>query len=95
MDTATNRSIYLEAERNKELETQKWIILRKDREKDPNKYDSWKLPSSWYNFENVELYVDVPMHLVMLGVRKSVFIKISKWLKIRMQGVEFKVQRFN
>ena len=30
------------------------------------------------------------MHLIMLGIGKSVYIKIAKWLKIRMQSTEFK-----
>ena len=30
------------------------------------------------------------MHLLLLGVAKAVFIKIAKWLKLRMQSTEFK-----
>ena len=90
MDAATNHCIYQEAEENKEQQMNTWIQLRKDYENDPRKYQSWTLPSSWYNFDNVQLYVDAPMHLVMLGVGKSVYIKVAKWLKIRMQATEFK-----
>jgi hypothetical protein len=39
---------------------------------------------------NTTLYVDVPMHLLLLGAVKSVFIKIAKWLKLQLQSTEFK-----
>ena len=31
------------------------------------------------------------MHLLFLGVAKSVFIKTAKWLKIQLQSTAFKV----
>jgi hypothetical protein len=42
--------------------------------------ETYKLPSAWYNSENTSLFVDVPMHLLMLGVVKSVMFKIGKSL---------------
>jgi hypothetical protein len=42
---------------------------------------SYKLPASWYGFEDTTIFVDVPMHLLMLGVVKSVMGKINKWLR--------------
>ena len=46
-----------------------------------NKNEVYHVPSSWYNFNDLTIYVNVPMHLLMLGVVKSVILKIGKWLR--------------
>jgi hypothetical protein len=43
LDAATNYSIYLEAERNKDTNFNNWLILKKDRDTDPTKYELWTL----------------------------------------------------
>jgi hypothetical protein len=54
--------------------------LRSDYEGNKNKYRKWKLPKSWFGEDHIQLYVDVPMHLLFLGITKSVMSKTSKWL---------------
>ena len=39
------------------------------------------LPPSWYDFDSLSIFVDVPMHLIMLGVIKAVMLKIGKWMR--------------
>jgi hypothetical protein len=41
----------------------------------------YKVPPSWYDCNELSIFVDAPMHLLMLGVTKSVMIKIGKWLR--------------
>jgi hypothetical protein len=40
----------------------------------------YKVPPPWYDNNELSIFVDVPMHLLMLGVTKSVMLKIGKWL---------------
>lgn len=90
VDYAMNNISYLDAKDNKENDNNRWKVIKKDYENDPRKYQKWCLPSSWYTMFDTSLYVDVPMHLLLLGVAKAVFIKLAKWLKLRMQSTEFK-----
>ena len=41
----------------------------------------YKVPPSWYDYNDLSIFVDVPMHLLMLGITKSVMLKIGKWLR--------------
>jgi hypothetical protein len=91
IDFAQNHVTYTKALRCATVEREKWAVISKDYESDPTKYQHYRLPSSWFDdYQDTSLYVDVPMHLLLLGVGKSVFIKVSKWLKIKMQASGFK-----
>jgi hypothetical protein len=46
-----------------------------------NQHMEYKVPYSWYECNELSIFVDVPMHLLMLGVVKAVMIKIGKWLR--------------
>lgn len=41
----------------------------------------YNVPPAWYDYNDLSIFVDVPMHLLMLGVTKSVMLKIGKWLR--------------
>jgi hypothetical protein len=53
------------------------------------KYKKWTLPSSWFGEDNIKLYVDVPMHLLFLGITKAVMSKATKWLTLNRQFTTF------
>ena len=57
-----------------------------DNEHNHKKYE---LPSAWYDFDSIKLYVDAPMHLLMLGITKTVVLKIMKWLRHLNQTPNF------
>jgi hypothetical protein len=48
-----------------------------------------QFPSSWYDTEDLSVFVEVPMHLLMLGVMKAVMLKIGKWLRSNNQNATF------
>jgi hypothetical protein len=54
-----------------------------------NKNEEYHVPSSWYNHNDIDIYENVPMHLLMLGLVKSVMIKIGKWLRERNLNSKF------
>jgi hypothetical protein len=90
MDNSLNNIAYECAKKNQTTNPSEWEAIQKDYEKNPRKYNKYCLPSSWYYMSDTSLYVDVPMHLLLLGVCKSSFIKIAKWMKIKLQSTEFK-----
>lgn len=46
-----------------------------------NNEGKYKLPSCWYGNTDLSFCCDVPMHLLMLGVVKSVMLRIGVWLR--------------
>ena len=49
----------------------------------------YELPSAWYQSDKISLFVDVPMHLLMLGVVKSVMLKVGACLREIKQNTKF------
>lgn len=54
-----------------------------------NTITSYELPSAWYQSDNISIFVDVPMHLLMLGVVKSVMLKVGACLRELKQNTNF------
>ena len=50
---------------------------------------SYELPSAWYQSDNVSIFVDAPMHLLMLGVTKAVMLKVGACLREIKQSTQF------
>lgn len=64
-------------------EVQKYIL------NNYNIINKYELPSAWYKTDDVSIFVDVPMHLLMLGVVKSVMLKIGSCLRLANQNANF------
>jgi hypothetical protein len=47
--------------------------------KDALQKEEFVVPSGWYGCCDVSLFVEAPMHFLMVGVMKSVMLKIGKW----------------
>jgi hypothetical protein len=57
--------------------------------KNYNDMESYELPSAWYQSDNISIFVDVPMHLLMLGVVKTVMLKVGACLREIKQSTTF------
>lgn len=49
----------------------------------------YELPSAWYKSDSLSIFVEVPMHLLFLGVMKSVMLKIGACLRLINQNTNF------
>jgi hypothetical protein len=78
-----NEKRYNEAYNNRRQDPNEYHELKEDYKLDKSKYEQWELPSSWFGEDNTRLYVDVPMHLLFLGITKSCMIKATKWLTMK------------
>jgi hypothetical protein len=67
-----------------------WQKLQKEKELFPTKYSIPKTPSLWNRDLPLRLFVDKPMHVLFLGIPKSVFRKISLWSARCGRGPAFK-----
>ena len=63
-----------------------------------------KVLYAWYEFEDTTVFVDVPMHLLFLGIVKNVMLKIRAWLRLNhcgnpfiesVKGILVKIKEFN
>jgi hypothetical protein len=72
------------------VELAAWQKIQKEKELFPTKYSMPKTPSLWNRDLPLRLFVDTPMHLLFLGIAKSVFGKISLWAAWCGRGPAFK-----
>jgi hypothetical protein len=82
---AENRKKIIDASEEKDSNPSRFQHLQECRQIDPKRFQKYELPSAWYEFPDVKQYVDVPMHLLMLGVVKSAMLRIGTWLRVRTQ----------
>ena len=78
-----NAREFREAVLNRRSNLEDYNKFKDDYAENRKKYNEWKLPSSWFGEDHVKLYADVPMHLLFLGITKSVMIKTTKWLTVK------------
>jgi len=45
-------------------------------------YDTWKGPALWHRGVPLSIHVDVPMHLLFLGVTKTVSKRVMEWTRL-------------
>ena len=79
-------SIYNWAYQNREKDEAHLAHFNKilsHRTKEPEKYEMANIPSVWERGLPLRLYVDTPMHLLFLGVAKTVFWYVGLWSSMR------------
>ena len=55
----------------------------------PELYKPWPLPAIWIRGVHLDQHPDVPMHLLCLGIVKSVMLRIDKWLTRQRKAAPF------
>lgn len=89
IDCANNMKKLTRTFFNRRTDPDAYAIVLEESKDDPTKFKKYSLPSSWYHFSDLRVHVDVPMHLLMLGVVKSVMLRIGVWLRFRSQKTLF------
>lgn len=79
VNRAKDCKAYRVAQENADKDITTYEILEKDRKKYPTKYAMARIPSVWNRGLPLEIFIDTPMHLLFLGIAKSIFGKISDW----------------
>jgi len=86
---AENCKRFSQAFRNRKRDPTEYVHVKEDKKDDVTKFEKYKLPYSFYHFNDLTSYVPVPMHLFMLGITKSVLLKFGKFLRNRGQNTIF------
>ena len=56
---------------------------------DPSKYEPWKYPCTWDVFQELYVYVDVPMHLTLHGITRTCTFSSQTWFQQSRQNTNF------
>ena len=78
-----------------DVNSEEYIAISEDRSICPERYERWQLPALWDDSIPLERYGDVPMHLLFLGVAKSLVLDTQVWLKVQKQHSSFVVYASN
>lgn len=89
VECAVNSKKLYYATQNKNIDEETFNNIHEEYKEDPKRFHKYELPSAWYHFNDLNMHVDVPMHLLMLGIVKSVMLKIGIWLRFRFQKSMF------
>jgi len=80
---ATNARIYDYAERHKDTMPNEYGSTKRHKDRYPEKYNRWPYPAAWTRGISLQQHVDVPMHLIFMGVTKTTVKKILDWTKLQ------------
>ena len=80
---------YQRAMDNKNHDPEEWNSIKEDASRNPFKYKMAAFPSVWNRRLPLRLFVDSPMHLLFLGVAKSVFWLVGVWCNRCGRGSTF------
>ena len=57
-----------------------YIPILVDEKKEPQKYQMYQIPCVWNEKIPINTYVEAPMHLLFLGISKTIFTDVVNWL---------------
>ena len=65
------------------------VLIEKEKRKHPHLFKLWAFPSTWRRGVELRQHIDVAMHLLFLGVIKTVMQNIHEWMTKREKGAPF------
>ena len=80
---ATNCSLFEDIQSTRDITSDEYRALTEEKLNSPEQFERWPLPSLWDDSIPLERYGDVPMHLLFLGVGKTLVLDTQEWLKAR------------
>ena len=78
-ENAWNVIIYKEAVQRKKEDPITYKILSEEKMNHPSRFECWKIPSYWSRPSKLDHHVDVIMHLLLLGIQKTMMKTIKTW----------------
>ena len=86
---AKNCSLLQELESTGDITSDKYLAIYEEKSRCPELYQRWPLPALWDDSIPLERYGDVPMHLLFLGVGKTLVLDTQEWLKAKNRHSSF------
>ena len=79
LECASNCKNLAQLEASMDLNPQQYDEIQRERESNPHLFQRWKFPSIWMWGCSLHQHVDVSMHLLFLGIMKSVIQMVQEW----------------
>jgi hypothetical protein len=76
-------------ESNKDLYPIEYGDISLLKEKFPTKYEMLKTPVLWERGNDLDIHIDVSMHLLLLGITKSLVCMLQAWCALRGSTNDF------
>ena len=64
-------------------------LIEKEKRKHPHLFEMWTFPAIWRRGVELQQHIDVAMHLLFLGVIKTVMQNVHDWMTKREKGAPF------
>ena len=80
---AQNCLVVKVAESQKEADPELYNSANYLRKQNPKLFSPWKKPSLWNELIPINVYAEVPMHLLFLGIVKTTISEVNTWLSKR------------
>ena len=65
------------------------MAVEQQKQNKPHLYEPWSLPALWTRGTDLDQHPDVPMHLLCLGVVKTLIIRIQIWMSKKCKESPF------
>lgn len=72
-----------------DIQAPSFDALHKEKKSDPSMFEMWKFPAFWCRGVDLQQHIDVAMHLLFLGIVKTVMQQIQEWMVRRNKGSRF------
>jgi hypothetical protein len=83
IEHATNAKHFGVLEQHQDEYAMEFNVLKSHKEKYPGKYQCWPFPPAWNRGMEIYHHVDVPMHLLFLGVVRTTLKRVLEWTKYK------------
>jgi hypothetical protein len=83
MECAVNAKVLQDIRLNDPVALRQEVQVMNDYAQYPERFSMWKLPPSWTRGVPISRHIDVCMHLIFLGVVKTVIGMVQDWVKHR------------
>lgn len=74
---------------NGDITAPSFEAFHKEKKNDPSMFERWKFPAVWRRGVSLHQHIDVAMHLLFLGIVKTVMQQIQEWMVTRNKGSRF------
>ena len=90
LENALSELTYELTVRDKDTNPENFDIMQKEKNNHPDCFYRWKFPAVWTRSYSLDQFIDVPMHLLFLGIQKTIMKRVTLWHSRRSAKLPFK-----
>ena len=79
LDNALSVLTYELTFHDKEINPDNFDIMENEKNNHPDCFNRWKFPSVWTRYYPLDQFIDVLMHLLFLGIQRTIMKRVTLW----------------